>query len=83
MPPTVKLVAQNFGRERAGIVFGWVFTGHQLGAAAAAYGAGLTRTAYLTYLPAFYVAGGMCLVAAGLVMLAGGKPQPKAAGAQA
>ena len=83
VPPTVKLVAQNFGRERAGIVFGWVFTGHQLGAAAAAYGAGLTRTVYLTYLPAFYVAGGMCLVAAGLVMLAGGKPQPKAAGAQA
>ena len=71
VPPTVKLAAQNFGRERAGIVFGWVFTGHQLGAAAAAYGAGLTRTMLLTYLPAFYFAGAMCLLAAVLVMMIG------------
>ena len=26
------------------MVFGWVFAGHQLGAASAAFGAGLTRT---------------------------------------
>ena len=41
VPPTVKLTADRFGRERAGIVFGWIFAGHQIGAATAAFGAGL------------------------------------------
>ena len=36
VPPTVKLTADRFGREKAGIVFGWVFAGHQIGAASAA-----------------------------------------------
>ncbi|MEO8525116.1 MAG: MFS transporter, partial [Caldimonas sp.] len=52
VPPTVKLAAQAFGKERAGLVFGWVFAAHQLGAAVAAYGAGLTRTLLMTYNPA-------------------------------
>ena len=39
-----------------------------LGAAAAAYGAGLTRTLLLTYNPALFAAGAACLVAAVLVM---------------
>ena len=71
VPPTVKLVADRFGREKAGLVFGWVFAGHQLGAATAAYGAGFTRTEYLTYLPAFIVAGAACIVAALLVLSIG------------
>ena len=57
-----------FGRERAGIVFGWVFAAHQLGAATAAYGAGLSRTLVATYLPAFYLAGAACLVASLLIL---------------
>ena len=60
----MKLTADRFGRERAGIVFGWVFAGHQIGAASAAFGAGLVRTEYSTYLPAFFVAGALCIVAA-------------------
>jgi sugar phosphate permease len=67
VPPTVRLVAQNFGRERAGIVFGWIFAGHQIGAAAAAFGAGFVRTQYLTYVPAFLTAGALCVVAAFLM----------------
>ena len=69
VPPTVKLAAQEFGRERAGMIFGWVFAAHQLGAATAAYGAGLTRTLLLTYNPALFAAGAACLVAAGGVMM--------------
>jgi MFS family permease len=64
VPPTVKLTADKFGREKAGIVFGWIFAGHQIGAATAAFGAGLTRTEFSTYLPAFFVAGGLCIIAA-------------------
>lgn len=63
VPPTVKLAAERFG-PRANVVFGWVFAGHQIGAACAAWGAGLTRTLYETYLPAFVVAGSLCLLAA-------------------
>jgi MFS family permease len=63
VPPTVKLVADRF-EGKAPLVFGWIFTGHQLGAACAAYGAGLSRTLYDTYLPAFFVAGVLCIFAA-------------------
>jgi MFS family permease len=68
VPPTVKLASQHFGRERTNVVFGWVFAGHQLGAACAAYGAGLTRTEFSSYLPAFFASGLLCLVAALLVL---------------
>jgi MFS family permease len=64
VPPTVKIAADRFGREKAGLVFGWVFAGHQLGAATAAFGAGLSRTELESYLPAFFVAGAFCLLAA-------------------
>lgn len=68
VPPTVKLVGATFGKERAGMVFGWVFAGHQLGAAVAAYGAGRVRTLWFTYNPALFAAGAACLVAALLVL---------------
>jgi sugar phosphate permease len=64
VPPTVKLAAARFGRERAALGFGWVFTAHQLGAAVAAAGAGLVRDGTGTYLPAFLAAGLACLLAA-------------------
>ncbi|WP_408595098.1 MFS transporter (plasmid) [Paracoccus marcusii] len=63
VPPTVKLATEHFG-ERANIVFGWIFTGHQLGAATAAWAAGETRTALDSYLPAFFAAGVLCVGAA-------------------
>ena len=61
MPPTVALCADCFGRERASVVFAWVFAFHQLGAAAAAYGAGLVRTDAGSYHWAFLGAGALCL----------------------
>jgi sugar phosphate permease len=79
VPPTVKLTADRFGRERAGIVFGWIFAGHQIGAASAAFGAGLVRTEYSTYLPAFFVAGALCIIAA-LAVISVRKPSPHGIG---
>jgi MFS family permease len=78
VPPTVRLTAQRFGAERANLVFGWIFAGHQLGAGAAAFGAGLSRTVYATYLPAFFIAGTLCIVAA-LIVLAIARPVKVAA----
>ncbi|SIP97260.1 Sugar phosphate permease [Rhizobium sp. RU35A] len=78
VPPTVKLAAENFGREKAGLVFGWVFTGHQIGAATAAFGAGYFRSDFDTYMPALQIAGVMCILAALVVMLLKkpARPQP-------
>jgi len=64
VPPTVRLTAQRFGAERANLVFGWIFAGHQIGAGAAAFGAGLSRTLLASYLPAFFFAGALCIFAA-------------------
>jgi MFS family permease len=69
VPPTVRLTAQRFGPERANLVFGWIFAGHQLGAATAAFGAGLSRTMLASYLPAFFIAGALCIVASLLTLV--------------
>ena len=69
VPPTVKLAAAEFGPERAALVFGWVFAAHQLGAAVAAYSAGLSRSVLASYTPALFTAGAACLVAAAAVLM--------------
>jgi MFS family permease len=76
VPPTVRLTAQRFGPERANLVFGWVFAGHQAGAAFAAFGAGLSRTVLATYLPAFFIAGALCIVASLIVLAISRAPKP-------
>jgi predicted MFS family arabinose efflux permease len=68
IPPTVRLTVQAFGRDRGPVVFGWIFAGHQLGAATMAAAAGASRDALATYLPAF-VSGGFASVAAGALTL--------------
>ena len=55
------LIAQRFEPERANLVFGWVFAGHQLGAGTAAFGTGLSRTLLASYLPTFFIAGALCI----------------------
>jgi MFS family permease len=65
VPPTIVLCRNYFG-ARTPVVFGWVFASHQLGAAIAAAGAGLLRDLQGNYDMAFYLAGGLCFVAAAL-----------------
>ena len=74
VPPTVKLAADSFGRERVGFVFGWIFAAHQIGAATAAWGAGFSRTLLLTYSPALYTAGAACILAALMAMAVRRRP---------
>ena len=71
VPPTVKLATDAFGREDAPIVFGWVMAAHQVGAGAAALGAGVIRTQLGAYQLAFMTSGGMCLVAAAMALAIG------------
>ncbi|MGW5686304.1 hypothetical protein [Nonomuraea sp. NPDC003754] len=65
VPPTVALCRRIYGADGA-VVFGWVFASHQVGAAIAAVGAGLTRDHLGAYDLAWYVAGALCLVAAAM-----------------
>ncbi|MFI6733363.1 MFS transporter [Nonomuraea sp. NPDC050451] len=65
VPPTVALCRRIYGADGA-VVFGWVFGSHQVGAAFAAVGAGLTRDHLGAYDLAWYGAGALCLLAAGM-----------------
>jgi len=77
VPPTLRLANQAFGEAKAPIVFGWVFAGHQLGAAAAAFMGGALRTATGSYLQSFVFAGAMALLAAVLSLLIGNRPNDR------
>jgi len=68
VPPTVALAGRSFGVEQAALVYGWVFAAHQLGAATAAFLAGVIRTNTGDYVLAFTGAGWLGLLAAFLVL---------------
>lgn len=74
VPPTVRLTANVFGKEKVGVMFGWIVAAHQLGAATAAFGAGAFRTLLGSYLEAFILSGVLCLIAAVLVLRIGQRP---------
>jgi len=63
VPPTIALCRERFG-DAGPVVFGWVFASHQVGAAVAAAGAGMIHDRLGAYDTAFYVAGGLALIAA-------------------
>ena len=60
VPPTVALCRQHFGIERSGVVFGWVFASHMVGAGIAASYAGWIRTGLGDYFVAWMTAGALC-----------------------
>lgn len=69
VPPTVALCRAHFGPERAGVVFGWVFAAHMVGAGVAASYAGLVRQSTGDYYGAWMTAGALCIGAAAAVLL--------------
>ena len=68
VPPTVALCRQHFGLADSGIVFGWVFASHMIGAGASASVAGWLRTTTGSYHTAWLLAAGLCLGAAALAV---------------
>ncbi|CAB3759549.1 MFS transporter [Paraburkholderia humisilvae] len=75
VPPTVRLATDVYGKESAPVVFGWVVAGHQLGAAFAALGAGMLRASLGTYTVASMISGGLCLIAAVIVLRINRRPR--------
>ncbi|MFC6792886.1 MFS transporter [Methylobacterium komagatae] len=78
VPPTVNLAGKAFGEENAALMFGWIAAMHQIGAASAAWLAGVARTGSGTYYEAFVAAGILCLVAAMMAMFVGKRPEAEA-----
>ena len=68
VPPTVQLCREAFGLERSGVLYGWVFAAHMIGAGAAASFAGWIRQTHGDYNIAWFVAAALALVASASVI---------------
>ena len=66
VPPTAVLTADRFGRRSMGMLLGWIFFSHQVGAAIASYFGGVTRVWLGDYTVAFLAAGLLGFIAAGM-----------------
>jgi MFS family permease len=81
VPPTLAIANKAFGIKKAPILFGWISASHQIGAAAAAFFAGASRTATGSYFQSFIIAGFVAIGAALLALMIGSKdrqPVPQA-----
>ncbi len=78
VPPTVALTADTFGRKHVGLVYGWIFFAHQIGAALAAWLGGLARGWLGDYGVTFVIAGVIALAAGLLALQIGRGPGPLA-----
>ena len=71
VPPTVNLAQKTFGPAWGTVVYGWIYSAHQLGAATAAFVAGYMRGEQGDYVLAFTGAGWLSLLAAFLAIRMG------------
>lgn len=68
VPPTIALCRTVLGPKYGTVVYGWVFTGHQIGASVAALGAAMLRVKLGDYALSFYIGGLAALLAAVAVL---------------
>jgi sugar phosphate permease len=59
------------------VVYGWVFTAHQVGGSIAATGAAILRVHFGNYALAFYIAGILCLASSYVVLQIGKSEKPE------
>jgi MFS family permease len=68
VPPTSTLAADFFGKLSVGVIVGWVFLSHQVGAAIGSYIGGIAHALTGNYDLAFLSGGILAIVASGLVL---------------
>jgi MFS family permease len=68
VPPTIALCRTVLGPKYGTVVYGWVFTGHQIGASVAALGAAILRVKLGDYALSFYIGGIMAILASAAVL---------------
>jgi len=71
VPATVRLCTTCFGKERAGLMYGWVSATHQVGSGFAAFMGGVLRDHLGSYAVVFFTAGIGCMVAAVMALMVG------------
>lgn len=71
VPPTANLTASIFGRASLGVIYGWIFFSHMVGAALAAYAGGYFHTVLGDYHLMFISAALMGFIAVGLALRIG------------
>lgn len=69
VPPTIALCRIHFGLAKSGVIYGWVFASHMVGAAIAAGFAGIIRDIQGDYFIAWITAAALCLIAAGSMFI--------------
>lgn len=69
VPPTVALCRTYFGLGDSGIVYGWVFAAHMIGAGVSASVTGALRDSTGSYHYGWIIAAVLCLAAAGIALL--------------
>lgn len=68
VPPTVALCRTHFGLADSGVVFGWVYASHMVGAGVGASVAGWLRTGQGTYQWAWVAAAALCFAAVAVTL---------------
>ena len=68
VPPTANLTARIYGRASVGTLFGWIFFGHMVGAAVAAWIGGVVRDVVGDYTVAFISAAILGFIAVALAL---------------
>ncbi|GAA1379863.1 MFS transporter [Luteococcus sanguinis] len=66
VPPTVALCREAFGLEESGVVFGWVYAAHMVGAGVGAQVSGVLRQQHEGYFIAWELSAALCFFAAGI-----------------
>ena len=74
----IRRQVQDEPAARAPVIFGWIFASHQVGAATAAFLAGLSRSATGSYFQAFVIAGFVAVAAAFMALMIGRESAPNA-----
>ena len=69
VPPTVELCRRHFGVANSGLIYGWVFAAHMVGASIASAFAGWVRDHQGDYFWVWLLAGALCLAAAGYCLV--------------
>lgn len=69
VPPTIKLNIKEFDDEYGPLVFAWIFTAYHIAAGLMLVLAGISHDLIGTYVPAFTIAGILCVLAAGILLV--------------
>ncbi len=68
VPPTVELCRRHFGLQSSGVLFGWIYASHMVGAGIGASVSGFLRSQHGTYELAWILSAVLCVIAGVLAL---------------